>query len=408
MNLINDPGNTITWLTIEPHTTSSRNLAEWFHRETGINIKITPVSYANITDVINQDIRSGKHEFDIVQYWYPMIGHLVQSGILMDITNWWAQHTEMIKPDDLIPVFRDNWCMVADRRFGIPFDGDMHLLFYNKTIFERNKLTPPVTWNEYLNAAKTITEMEKDNQIYGCGIMACDIPLILVGTFLNRAAGFGGNLFNEDNQPVVDSPENLAALSALIDQIPFALPDPSIVGFDEMLAPWIDGRVGMVEFWADLGKISDNSQGKISHNWGVVPLPKGHLPNGRVAAPLNAGWSLGISSQSRHIDLALDFLMYCLRPDVMLDICTSDGGPDPVRWSIYNLEVFKESVTEELAFAAKSAIQSAAVPWPTDPLWPQYQDVLHNNLYRAISLEISPQQALRDTQSVWMDIHEQA
>ena len=63
-----------------------------------------------------------------------------------------------------------------------------------------------------------------------------------------------------------------------------------------MLGPWLAGRVGMVEFWADLGKISDNpEQSVIANQWGVVPLPKGPAPKGKVSAPLNAGWSLGVS-----------------------------------------------------------------------------------------------------------------
>jgi len=164
----------------------------------------------------------------------------------------------------------------------------------------------------------------------------------------------------------------------------------------------------MVEFWADLGKISDNSQGLIKENWGVVPLPQGPAPKGRMAAPLNAGWSLGISSRSHQTSLALEFLKFCLRPDTMLKICASDGGPDPVRWSIYEMKDFKESVTEELATAAKSAIQSAALPWPTLPLWPQYQRVLHENLFRAVSGRVSPEEALKETQIAWMEIHKHA
>lgn len=408
MNPVHDQGQSISWLTIEPHITSSGNLAEWFRAETGVTINVTAVPYGDITDVIMDDINSGKREFDIVQYWYPMLGHLVQNGFLLDISNWWDRSSESLDPSDFIPVFRDDWCLASGRRYGIPFDGDMHLLFYNKTIFSRNKLTPPATWDEYLQTAKIITEAEYQNQVFGCGIMACDIPLILIGTFLNRAAGFGGGFFNEEGQPAVDSPQNVAALEALMKQLPYALPEPKTVGFDEMLGPWIEGRVGMVEFWADLGKISDNSQGLIKENWGVVPLPQGPAPKGRLAAPLNAGWSLGISSHSNKAGLALDFLKFCLRPDTMLKICASDGGPDPVRWSIYEMKGFKESVTEELAAAAKSAIQSAAVPWPTLPLWPQYQQALHENLFSAVCGHISPEEALKETQIAWIEIHKHA
>lgn len=394
---------TLNWLTIEPHTKSSATLSDWFEQETGAKIHTTIVPYAGITEAAVKN-HTGAGQFDIVQYWYPMIGALVQQNVLLDITEWWNENSTTIDPADFIPVFRDTWCLADGRRYGVPYDGDTHLLFYNEQIFDRHQLKPPKTWDEYLNVARTITTAEKNHGVFGCGIMAADIPLILIGTFLNRLAGFGGNFFDENGRPTLNSPEALAALEHLLAEMPYALPDPTRVAFDEMLGPWLDGQVGMVEFWADLGKISDGAGQPIAHKWGVTPLPKGPAPKGVVAAPLNAGWSLGVSSKSRQSELALEFLSFCIRPDIVLRICTSQGGPDPARWSTYHTPAFRECVTEELAQAAEAAIQSAAVAWPTVPRWPQLQEVLHGNLYKAVTGEISARQALDDSQAAWLGL----
>jgi multiple sugar transport system substrate-binding protein len=227
--------------------------------------------------------------------------------------------------------------------------------------------------------------------------------LILIGTFLNRLAGFGGDFFDNLGKPTIHSPEAVAALEHLIAELPYALPSPATVAFDEMLGPWTAGKVGMVEFWADLGKISDAPGQAITRQWGVCPLPKGPAPKGKTAAPLNAGWSLGISPKSRQTELALQFLSFCIRPDIVLRICTIQGGLDPARWSTYNLPAFRECVGEELASAAESAIRSAAVAWPTNGNWPQLQAILHENLYLAVCGNRSPQKALQDTQSAWSE-----
>jgi len=267
-------GQTLHWLTIEPHTVASGTLAKWFEEENGVNVEITAVPYSEITNHALRDISEGKREFDIFQYWYSMLGTLVEISVLREITTWWDQNSAELNHQDIIPVFRDTWCVNQNRRFGVPFDGDMHLLFYNKVIFSKYNLLPPKSWDEYLATARTITEAERGNDRYGCGIMAANIPLILIGTFLNRLAGFGGDFINSRGKPALDSPEALAALEHLIAELPYALPDPTLVAFDEMLGPWLAGRVGMVEFWADLGKISDNpEQSEIANKWGVVPLP---------------------------------------------------------------------------------------------------------------------------------------
>lgn len=392
----------INLLTIEPHTISSNTMARWFEEETGVHVNVFPVPYANITEKATLDVISGKAEYDVIQYWYPMLGSLIEKNILLDITGWWNQNAAIFNPDDIISVFGNTWCVSGNQRYGIPYDGDMHLLFYNTSLFAKYNLKPPTTWDEYLEICKIITVGERGNGVYGCGIMCARIPLILIGTFLNRLAGFGGSFFDTGGNPSINTPEAVAALEHLIAALPYAVPDPSSVAFDEMLGPWLSGQVGMVEFWADLGKMTDNpEQSAIPHLWGVVPLPKGPGPKGKVAAPLNAGWSLGISMCSRNPDLALEYLKFTLSPETHLRICTINGGPDPVRWSTYDDSVYKKFVTDELAAAAKAAVVSAAVPWPTTAKWAEFQEVLNENLFSALTKLKKPNQALDDTQAMW-------
>jgi multiple sugar transport system substrate-binding protein len=398
-------GQSITMLTIQPHTTSSGTLAKWFQEATGATVNIIPVPYSEITGIATSDVQSGTGNLDVIQYWYPMLGSLVQEEIITDITAWWDHNNQEINPSDFIPVFSETWCVKNKRRFGIPYDGDMHLLFYNTILFEKYGLQPPKTWDEYLQFSKIITIGEKGNNGYGCGIMAANIPLILIGTFLNRLAGYGGDFFDLDGKPVINSAEAVSALKHLLEEMAYAVPIPTEMAFDEMLAPWLAGRVGMVEFWGDLGKITDNpEQSTIPHKWGVVPLPSGPGPKARVAAPLNAGWSLGVSTASKNKELALEFLKFILDPKIQLRICTINGGLDPVRWSTYELTEYQNFVTPQLATAARSAVTSNAVPWPTMETWPKLQVVLCDYLFQALTKRITPDQALNATQAAWIEL----
>jgi multiple sugar transport system substrate-binding protein len=121
-------------------------------------------------------------------------------------------------------------------------------------------------------------------------------------------------------------------------------------------------------------------------------------------APLNAGWSLGISTGTRHRELAQAFLEFCLRPGTSLRICTVTGGLDPVRWSTYKDPVYRDYASGALADAAKAAVQSAAVAWPTHARWPEMQDTLNDNLSWALANDKMPKQALDDTQAAWRAI----
>lgn len=398
-------GRSINFLTIQPHTVASKAVAQWFEEETGARVNVLVVPYANVTEKAVLDITSAAGEYDVIEYWYPMLGSLVENGVLVDLTDWWDQNAAEFEADDFIPVFKENFTVVDGQRFGVPYDGDLHLLFYNTTLFEKYNLEPPQTWDEYLQACKTITEGEA-GAAYGCGIMGAKVPLILIGTYLSRLGGYGGAFFDEAGNPTINSPEAVAALEALVAQSEFALPEPSAVAFDEMLGGWLTGRVGMAEFWTDLGQMTDNpEQSKIIGEWGVVPLPMGTGPNARQIAANNAGFGIGLSTMAQDPELAIEFLKFNARPDINVRANTIVGGLDPTRWSTLDDPTYRAHVGDALADAIKAAHEHD-VPWPTEAKWAELQDVLNENLSLALTGAKTPQEALDDTQAAWESLLE--
>jgi len=362
-------GREINFMAGQPHQVAGRALAKWFGEETGARVNVLVVPYPNMIEKATLDVTSGAGEYDLMQYWYPGLGSLVDNGVLADLTDWWDSNADAFKVDDIVPAFKDTYTLIDGKRYGIPYDGDIHLMFYNTTIFKKyNIAEPPKTWDEYLDICKKITEGEAGSGTYGCGIMASKVPLILIGTFLNRIAGFGGSFMDADGKPVVNSPENVAALEHLIAEMPYAIPDPKAVGFDEMLGPWLTGRVGMVEFWTDLGQMTDNpEQSKIPGEWSVAPMPV-QGEKGKVSAPMNAGWGIGMSTLVKDEEVSKAFLSFIMRPETNIKINQMVGGLDPMRFSTFDDPEFQKFVTPTEAAAAKSAVTNNAVPWPTSAL----------------------------------------
>jgi multiple sugar transport system substrate-binding protein len=397
-------GCEINFMAGQPQQVADKAIAKWFEDETGARVNVLIVPYPNLTEKATLDVTSGAGEYDVVQYWYPGLGALVANGVVADITDWWNSNADAFQVDDIIPAFLDNYTLVDGKRYGIPLDGDIHELYYNTTIFKKYGITePPKTWDEYLNICKTITEGEKGSGTYGCGIMASKVPLILIGTFLNRVAGFGGSFMDANGKPVINSPENVAALEHLIKEMPYAIPDPKAVGFDEMLGPWLTGRVGMVEFWTDLGQMTDNpEQSKIPGEWGVAPMPA--QGTGKVSAPMNAGWGVGLSTLSKNPECAKAFLAFIMRPETNLKANMIVGGLDPMRKSTFADPAFREFVTPKEADAALTAELSNPVAWPHDAKWWDMQEPLNEALAAALNGDMTPKQALDKVQAQWEQI----
>jgi len=397
-------GKTIDFLVAQPHVVAGNNLAKMFEEETGCKVNISAVPLNSCIEKVVLDVTSGVGYYDVFQYWYPGLGKMVESNVLVDVTDWWNSKADELNFDDYMEDFANTYTLIDGRRYGIPYDGDLWILWYNKTIFKKHNLNPPATWDEYLECAKTITEAEKGNNVYGCAIMGYKDPFAIIGTFLSRLGSYGGSFLDSNGKPVVNSPEAVASLEDLVEQSKYAYSKPSAVHFDELLSGWTSGKIAMSGFWTDMGAMSDNpEESSIVGQWGAVPLPKGPGPKGQVIAPGNAGWGIGVSTLSKNRDIAMAFMEFAARPDICLKYNIIVGGIDPVRWSTLNNKKYIDFVTPEVANAIKVAHEHS-VFWPTSAEWFNLQEPLTDNLSLVLSGDKSPKQALDDTQEAWKEI----
>jgi multiple sugar transport system substrate-binding protein len=396
-------GRTLTFVTVQPHAVASNYLADRFEEETGATVEVLEEPYDAIAQTALLDVTSGAALYDVIEVWYPSLGFLAENGILVDLTDWWEANAEAMDFADFVPSILDPYTLYDGRRWTVPYDGDTHILYYNRALFEEYGVEPPTTWAEYQEVCQTITEAGSADGVYGCAIMGANVPLILIGTFANRLGGFGGAFFDEEGNPTINSPEAVAALQALLDAAPYALPTPSATAFDEAIAGFTAGRVGMMEFWTDLGQISDNPEASaIVGQWGAAPMLT-DTADRETATALNAGFALGISSASDDPELAQAFLEFVVRPDINLEVNTIVGGLDPTRLSTFDHEDYRAHVSPELADTARSALQNATA-WPNTPEWAELQEVLNRNLGEALAGNLTAQEALDATQAEWETI----
>jgi multiple sugar transport system substrate-binding protein len=396
-------GQKLTFMTITPHTGSAETLSDLFNKETGAVIQIVEVGYPDLLRKTLEDISDSAPQCDVFEIWYPTLGTLVEEGALTDLTEFIAQNEAAIQPDDFIPSLYNPYTLYNGKRWAIPYDGDTHVLFYRKSLLKKHNLAPPETWDDYLKVARTITKKERENGIYGSAIMAYNVPILIVSSFLNRLGGYGGQLLDREGRPAVNSPEAVEALSAMVEQSAYALPTPLETDFDVARDAILTGKVAMVEQWTDIGVMAeDPKQSTIQGDWGVVQMPKGSGDRARHAPALNAGFSLGLSSKAPHAETARAFLLFVARPDIIANLDLIKGGVDPTRISVLKSEEYRQ-FAPQVSAAAQAALEGATA-WPTVPESPQLMDELTKNLVAALEERKSPEQALSDTQARWFEI----
>ena len=191
------------------------------------------------------------------------------------------------------------YTLLDGKRYGLPYDGDIHILFYNAELLERYKVEPPKTWDDYDEVAAKIT---KDARGAACGAIVSgqQVPIILGCSYMNRLTGYGGELVDASGKPTLTSDASVAALRHLIDVTPVALPTPLQVGFDQANQALPERPGALLDTWTDMAlRAEDPTASKIAGRWGAVSLPVGRHQH-HSPAPRSMPGSAGISTRVKN------------------------------------------------------------------------------------------------------------
>ena len=155
-------------------------------------------------------------------------------------------------------------------QWGVPVAFSTKALYWNKDLFEAAGLdpeTPPKTWEEKIAFAKQITE-NTDAAGYGAVAKTFDNTM---HQFLHWVYTNDGLVIDADGNITLNSPQVLAALTALKDIIPYSEEGPTAYEQNEVRAIWLDGGVAMIEASPGAANLATEA----GMNWGVAPLPLG-------------------------------------------------------------------------------------------------------------------------------------
>ena len=394
-------GETLRFMIINPHAGSIKPLSAGFTELTGAAVEGVKVPYDQITAQSTLDVMSGINEIDVFQYWYVDKEALVRDGVLADITDRIAAEETDIDPADFLGALYDAYTLVEGRRYGLPYDGDTHVLFYNREILDRNGLQAPATWDEYNAVAKAVTDAESANGVYGALLMCKQFPIILCSTYANRLGGYGGDFLDANGAPALTSDAAIGAARTMLEAGPSAVPTPLETEFGNSIPVFLSGGAAMIEFWTDLGTwAQDANQSQIVDKWGVVPMPvAGSNTVNRPA--MNAGWSFGISSGSHNPEMAWEFVRMSSSKDFHIRVLTDNTtGVDPTRRSA--MPAYREFAPLQ-ADAVEQAIDDAFA-WPTKPESPKLMQSLTDELGLMMAGDKTVEQAMADAQASWEDI----
>ena len=116
--------------------------SEWT-RLTGIEVKVVEHGFEEIHD----ETLANTDKLDVINLVPAWEGDFVDAGILEPLDDYMAQYYPEAELEGLHPTYRENW-LVGDTTYGFPDDGDIHILYYRRDLFEDTEnQTPPFKKN---------------------------------------------------------------------------------------------------------------------------------------------------------------------------------------------------------------------------------------------------------------------
>ncbi|SHE39142.1 multiple sugar transport system substrate-binding protein [Atopostipes suicloacalis DSM 15692] len=203
-----------------------------------------------------------------------------------------------------------------DEAYGLPFNTDTHVLFYNKDLFEEAGLdpdTPPKTWDELEEMARQLDVQEGDSfeqfGFYPLWNLGLDVWTI--------NADEGTSWFDDNGDVKINTPEKVSALEWVLDWQDYYGQDTINsyeAEFDSGLAdPFISGLIAMrgqnINYYTDLRENAPED-----FNFGVAPLPE--YEEGSGPWTWGGGFALEIPYGAENPDASYEFMKYLVSTEV--------------------------------------------------------------------------------------------
>jgi multiple sugar transport system substrate-binding protein len=321
-------------------------------------------------------------------------------GQTLPINDLYAQWQRDGTFKDMVPWAYKKW-EYGGQDYGITWQFDARAIYYRKDLFRQAGIPVPTTWQQWLAAAKKLTNPRKG--IYGIAVPGKQGSYDTDQFYMTLVFQAGGGLADPNGNPTFNTPQQLKALEFEKELVKCcAARGTPAWTFTEVQKAFEQGKAAMAFgggwFIANIQKDTP----KIFRNTGVLPVligPGG--PKAQHCVSFANPWM--IYKQTKHPKEAKIFLKWMMQKDNLRKVYASEpGGKWPVYKSLLNDPVYRAN--EVIHTLAREVVEHGVDYWyPNNKaavgigsLGTSIADIIVNPV---ITGSRTPQQALKDAQT---------
>lgn len=380
-----------------PHHDAVLKVLPAFTEETGITVEVDQLEYLKMRDRQALELTKPVGDYDLIAYVVFSKADYVYADQLENLARYFM-NPRLADPTydaaDLIPGYVQNIGMAGGDKgylpgptaslFGIPFGAETSVLAYRKDIFEKHGLKVPEHYDELVDLACRIPQLE-----LGMGGVATRAASgqHAAHAFLLHLAPLGGRIFDATWQPTLNDANGVAAASILKSIVDCGVEGATTFGPAEAAASFAQGKSAMfldsVSFAA--GFVNPETS-TIADNVGFALHPMG-----LQRASQTGGFGIAIPKNAQQKEAA--FLLMQWLTSKHGDLLVGLAGGSPSRFSTYANADYVAKYPYAPIFA--EALQYADPDWrPIIPTWGAINSDLGTTLSKVLTEGLDIQEAL--------------
>ncbi|WP_226527159.1 extracellular solute-binding protein [Metabacillus niabensis] len=408
-----------------------------FEDVTGIKVNIEQSDLGTVVEKTSLDFNAKSAKYHVI-YADPYQILAKHSQHFIDLNAFMEEKTMPSVPGGLEDFIKsqlevNGYMGNTDALYALPYDNPTMVLAYRKDVFEKYKDDfmadkgfdwtpgPDLTWEQYYEIAKWITEKAKAGVItevkYGSGQQAKQHDS-LMNDFSNLLAANGGDYFKDielgaigksnPGKSAMNSEVAIKSAELYKKILEVAAPGSTSWDWSGLGEAFAAGDVAMAPEWHEFSSTFENpDSSKVVGNVAWSLLPKGEVRNANAYGGTGIGINKYASAEEQKA--AWLFLVWATSPQAQYMILKSDvGGSTPTRHSVYEIEEVNKGMepgTEEskqmpnllpMKVTLEAWKEENAYMRPKIPQWPQIDTFIFTELSKMLAGQQSPEEAVKE------------
>ena len=380
-----------------PHYNAAIKVLPEFTKETGIEVEVDQLPYLKMRERQTLELAQDEGEYDLISYVVFSKADYVFADQLENLAKYFM-NPKLADPnydaEDLIDGYVENIGVAGGFKgylpgptgslFGIPFGSETSVLAYRKDIFEKHGIAEPQNYDQLLDAACKIPEVEP-----GMGGMASRAASGHQAShaFLLHLAPLGGRVFDDQWNPIINNAAGVEAANALKTIVDCGPEGAMSFGPSEAANAFANGDAAMfMDSIAFMPGFENPERSKVVGKVGYAMHPEGVRRGSQTG-----GFGIAIPKNAENKEAA--FLLMQWLTSKQGDLMVAMEGGNPSRFSTYE----NAELNAKYPFASTfgEALKYADPDWrPIIPVWGKINADIGTTMSKVLTEDLDIQEAL--------------